>query len=711
MVDRSRLQLVAVATRTASSWRRLAVVGVVGWIVALIGPGQALAASPIHIASPAPDAIVSNLVTTSVKVRPSVASVAFILDGAVMSSSSSTTYVWDSTMVPNGAHRISASAYSSSNQLIRTVSEVVRVSNHKHTATPTATATPGPVVSFVSPVSGQKLSGTTTAVFVFSTPPSTTNPNAVWWTHLSVDGAPITDGYNDLPWNTATVANGSHSLRIDGYAYNGTTSIGNSTVSVMVSNTGATATITATPTIVATPTLSSTPTGKPTPTATVASTPTLGPTPTSTPTPSGSTFYVSPTGSDSAAGSSSAPWRTIQKAASTLKAGQTAIVSAGNYGERVEIANSGTLASPITLQVATGADVQLLGFDLSGSNWVLNGFDISTQTNGSEGFGIYVTGSASYDTIENNYIHELCHEGIFMDPTVSHISVLTNRMWRAEMAGAQVDGTYELIEGNEVWGTQQYPASAGGIYSGCTIAGGADADAFRFFGQHNVFRSNNAHDIATVLPANPNPHTDCFQTWGSTAMEVNDILIERNVCRWPLASTAVDAETAMIEGVDGLIGTVTFQNNEFSNMRQGIQLGSNVGALHVYNNTWDHLLQEGVIFIDMRSPADEFINNIYYDVGAGGDAYAVVPSGSPVFENNDFYMPGGGSLGTYPTVEPYISVPPMFVNYGDATGAGADFHLQASSPLKGAGTTLTAVVNDYYGTSRVGAAYSIGAAQ
>jgi hypothetical protein len=410
-------------------------------------------------------------------------------------------------------------------------------------------------------------------------------------------------------------------------------------------------------------------------------------------------------------GSSSAPWRTIQKAASTLKAGQTAIVSAGNYGERVAVANSGTEASPINLQAANGADVQLLGFDLTGSNWVLNGFDISTQTNGSEGYGIYVTGSASNDTIENSYIHQLCHEGIFMDPTVSYISVLNNRIWQAEMAGAQVDGTYDLIQGNEVWGTQQEPVQAGGIYSGCVTPGGADADAFRFFGQHNVFQSNYAHDIYTELPTNPNPHTDCFQTWGSTAMEVDDILIEQNSCRWPVASTAVDAETAMIEGVDGLVGTVTFQNNELSDMRQGIVVGSNVGALHVYNNTWDHVLEEGVIFNDMRSSADEFINNIYYDVGAGGDAYAEVPSGSPVFDNNDFYMPGGGSLGTYPTVEPYISVDPMFVNYGDATSLGADFHLQAGSPLKGAGTTLTEVVNDYYGTSRVGVAYSIGAAQ
>jgi len=715
MVDRSRWQRCAIAARTVSGLGRLAIVSVVVLIFALLGQGQARAASPIKIHSPAPDAIVSNSVTTSVKIKPAVARVAFLLDGTLMASSSSTSYVWNSTVVPNGTHTISAQAYSSSNQLLRTVSEKVRVSN-KHNPSPTATPTPtAPPVSFVSPVSGQKLSGTITVALSFSAPPSTTNPNAVWWTQLSVDGTTITDGYNNLPWTTTTVANGSHSLRIDGYAYNGTTSIGSSTISVTVSNTGATPTVTATPTgtststtrPTATATTSSTPTAKPTATPTLARTPT----PTSTSTPSGSTFYVSPTGSDSAAGSSSAPWRTIQKAAGTLKAGQTAIVSAGNYGERVSIANSGTQTAPITLQVASGADVQLLGFDLTGSNWVLNGFDISTQTNGSEGYGIYVTGSASYDTIENNYIHELCHEGIFMDPTVSHISILTNRMWRAEMAGAQVDGTYELVQGNEVWGTQQYPASAGGIYSGCTIAGGADADAFRFFGQHNVFRANYAHDIYTQSPTNPNPHTDCFQTWGSTAMEVDDILIEQNLCRWPVASTTVDAETAMIEGVDGLVGTVTFQNNELSDMRQGIVVGSNVGALHVYNNTWDHIVEEGIIFNDMRSTADQFINNIYYDVGAGGDSFAEVPSGSPVFEDNDFYMPGGASLGTYPTVEPYISVAPMFVNYGDATGAGADFHLQAGSPLKGAGTTLTEVINDYYGTSRVGSAYSIGAAQ
>ncbi len=430
-----------------------------------------------------------------------------------------------------------------------------------------------------------------------------------------------------------------------------------------------------------------------------------------TSTPGGTIYYVSPTGSDSASGISSAPWRTLQKAANTLRAGQTAIVSAGNYGERVSITRSGTQAAPITLQVANSATVRLLGFDITGSNWILSGFDISTQTNGGQGYGIHVYGSASYDKIQNNYIHELCHEGVFMDPGVSHISVLNNRFWRTEMSGVQVDGTYDLIEGNDVSGTQQYPARAGGIYSKCTIAEGADADAFRFFGQHNVFRSNYMHDVFTSSPTNPDPHTDCFQTWGSSAMQVDHILIERNVCRWPVASTAVDSETAMIEGVDGRIGTVTFQNNQFSNMRQGINVGSNVAALKLYNNTWNHVLEQALIFTSSRSPSDEVINNIFYDVGNGGDSYAALNGGgSPIFRANDFYMPGGAQVGSYPAPVPFISVDPMFVNNGDATAAGADLHLQPSSRLAAAGVVLPQVTNDFYGNSR-GATYSVGAAK
>ena len=52
----------------------------------------------------------------------------------------------------------------------------------------------------------------------------------------------------------------------------------------------------------------------------------------------------------------------------------------------------------------------------------------------------------------------------------------------------------------------------------------------------------------------------------------------------------------------------------------------------------------------------------------------------------------------------------MFVNYGDSTGAGADYHLQSTSPVKDDGVTLSNVPNDYSGTPRpMGPGYAIGA--
>ena len=65
----------------------------------------------------------------------------------------------------------------------------------------------------------------------------------------------------------------------------------------------------------------------------------------------GGTFYVSPGGNDANSGTVGAPWRTIGKAASTLVAGDTAILMNGTYIEpEVQFDRSGTGSQPITLQ-------------------------------------------------------------------------------------------------------------------------------------------------------------------------------------------------------------------------------------------------------------------------------------------------------------------------------------------------------------------------
>lgn len=597
------------------------------------------------------------------------------------------------------------------------------------------------VISITSPADGATVSGQITV--------ATHETSKVSWINVFADGVwfasndPGTSRPYSVQWDSTQFPDGPHTVSVTGYSSRNR-SLGSYSIGVNIAN-GALAAPSPTPASTSTPVVTPAPTPTPTatfrvparrtraPTATNAAT--SVPSPTSTPTPvltstpgttaaptpfptpfpaGGDTYYVAPGGNDSAGGTSAAPWRTIQHAVANLVAGQTAIVEAGNYVERVSINSAGTSAAPITLQAASGASVTMLGFSISGSDWVIDGFDISTQSNTNDGYGVYFFGAAAHDIVQNNYIHELCHEGIYMEPTVSYISAINNRIWRAEMAGAQVDGTNELIEGNEVWGTQQRPAVLGGIYSGCITPSGSDADGFRFFGQNHQFVHNYIHDIAYGTMENPNPHVDCFQTWGSSTMKVDNITFQSNWCRWP--DTSGQYHAGMLEGTSGAVGTLVFEDNVFADMKDGLIIGegqpSGVAVIKIWNNTFDHIATEAVEFNDWRSSADEVTNNIFFDVGAGGDSYMCLPGGSPVIEANDFYMRDGGRLGNYCSKAPYISLNPTFVNAGDSTGAGADYHLQSGSPIKDNGVTLSQVPADYDGTARpLGAGYSIGAFQ
>lgn len=78
------------------------------------------------------------------------------------------------------------------------------------------------------------------------------------------------------------------------------------------------------------------------------------------------TYYVSPMGSD--AGSSGlslqAPFKSIQKAAEVMRAGDTCMILAGTYRECVTVAASGTTAAPITFQAYGNASVVVDGTEV-----------------------------------------------------------------------------------------------------------------------------------------------------------------------------------------------------------------------------------------------------------------------------------------------------------------------------------------------------------
>ena len=137
---------------------------------------------------------------------------------------------------------------------------------------------------------------------------------------------------------------------------------------------------------------------------------------------------ANPLCSDLGPGTEQTPYCTINSAALVATAGDTVVVSAGNYLEQVNTVNSGSAFAPILFTVADGAIVNVFGeqngFRISSRGWItINGFTVSDTTS----YGIYVKYS-SHITISNNHVTrsgqpiiDLNHQGIYMNSTTDSL--------------------------------------------------------------------------------------------------------------------------------------------------------------------------------------------------------------------------------------------------------------------------------------------------
>lgn len=83
------------------------------------------------------------------------------------------------------------------------------------------------------------------------------------------------------------------------------------------------------------------------------------------------TYYVATTGGDTNPGTLTQPWKTVQKAANTLVAGDTAYLRGGTYNEyNIRFANSGTSGNPITIKGYPGETAIIDGGFTSASDLV-----------------------------------------------------------------------------------------------------------------------------------------------------------------------------------------------------------------------------------------------------------------------------------------------------------------------------------------------------
>ena len=129
-------------------------------------------------------------------------------------------------------------------------------------------------------------------------------------------------------------------------------------------------------------------------------------------------FYVSPTGSDTAAGTNAAPFKTLARAArAATKAGTTVFVAPGTYAGGFKTTANGTAASRIYWVSTTkwGAKVVPPAKSTNNSAWdnrgnyvSIIGFDVDGSKLGSGTkwvHGIYTGGS--YNVIEGNHVHHM----------------------------------------------------------------------------------------------------------------------------------------------------------------------------------------------------------------------------------------------------------------------------------------------------------------
>jgi hypothetical protein len=464
------------------------------------------------------------------------------------------------------------------------------------------------------------------------------------------------------------------------------------------------------------------------------------PTPASRPTPA-CNYYVSTTGSDSNPGSRVQPWRHIQHAITHIANGQAACVGPGAYtgatdnNGQISITNSGAPGARKTLTTQNvSAPPKIRSLWISGSYWTVDHFDISNQSNA---YGVQVSGSATEVAITNNYIHELCREGIYTNLGTSSLKIVGNRVWHAQMAGISLSGNNSLLELNEIWGTREMPWLAGGIYAACSDpqpnSCRNDADGVRFFGSGHRIRRNYIHDIPVNHAAGgpieqQAPHSDCFQTWNNHGQPAGgDTLIEENWCRWPARYLATPADALPwsklgcsggnhIAHVENATGTITWKNNVFADTAHGIIVLSGNAEHHFLNNTFDHVQTEAIEIGPREVAGWQIENNIFFDTGDGKDGWLGWRNQSGItIGSNDFFLRSGtprqGQWWGGGTAPKCLEADPQFMSTGTSTGAGADYRLRNSSPLALTGETIPAVKNDILGTPRIAGKYSYGAFQ
>jgi hypothetical protein len=174
-------------------------------------------AGPVKINAPSNGATVSGTVSIATTFSSPVVWENIYIDGNYFTSSPPSTFSWDSTIVANGSHTISAKGFNSSG-LVGSDSVTVTVAN----------GTTSSAVKITSPTNNATVTGAITI--------ATTINSSVVWENVYIDGQYLASSPpTTFQWNSTSVVNGSHVISAKGFGSGGALA-GSDSITVNVSN-------------------------------------------------------------------------------------------------------------------------------------------------------------------------------------------------------------------------------------------------------------------------------------------------------------------------------------------------------------------------------------------------------------------------------------------------------------------------------------------
>lgn len=388
-----------------------------------------------------------------------------------------------------------------------------------------------------------------------------------------------------------------------------------------------------------------------------------------------SAYFVSTAGNDGAAGTSGAPWRTLQHAADSVAAGDFVTVQSGNYAG-FYLETDGTAAQPITFHALPGVIIDTRnavtpdGINLEGADWiVIDGFELRGLTRAgirsvinehvtirnniadSNGrWGIF-TGFSDDLLIENNVAsHSGLEHGIYVSnsgdrPVIRGNTVFGNYANGIHMNGDLSQGGDGIISGALVENNIIYDNGVGG-------GSGINADGVqnsRF--QNNVLYNNHASGISLYRIDGA--------AGSNNNVVVNNTIVMASNSRW-----AINIR-------DGSTGNHVVNNILYNNHSWHGSISISADSLAGFSSDYNVVMERFT-----TDDGDSVLDLSHWRSATGQDQHSVVAT------------PG----------ELFVDV------------AGNDYHLSSTSPAIDAGTASQAPDVDREGAARpAGAGFDIGA--